>query len=71
MKYERLNGRVIDLDKVSNMVYLEDTYILKIVYKVFLFFTKTEFIRGVSQDDYERLYRIWDCHRKTVVPKVI
>lgn len=71
MKYERINGHTIDLDKVSNIEYLEETYILKIVYKVFLLFTKTHLIRGVSQEDYERIYRIWDSHRKTVIPKLI
>ena len=73
MKHERINGHTIDLDKVCNLEYDDDTFVLIITLKYYdcLPFTKREEIRGLIRSDYEKLFMKWDAHKKTVIPRLV
>lgn len=67
MKYERLNGVSLDLDKIHALDYDEETYIVTITKLILYCFKSKSIIQGVIKEDYVRLYRKWDNHKKMVV----
>jgi len=67
MKYATINNRIVDLDKVVDMQYEENVYIMTIIYRSFLCFTKKVFVPAVLESDYFALRRKWEHHQKEVL----
>jgi len=67
MKLVRLSGHIINLDKVLSMEYDGQNYTALVTYKYLYVLTKKQLIRGVLEADFERVYRKWDEHSKTIV----
>lgn len=57
----------INLDKIANLEYDDDTYVAVVTCRYLYCFRKKMFVRGVLKEDFNKLYRQWDTHRKTVV----
>jgi len=67
MKAARIGGCIINLDKVIDLEYDEDNYIVTVTYKHFYFFKKKQLIRGVLESEFDKVYTKWDEHIKTIV----
>lgn len=61
----------INLDKITNLEYDDDNYVVIVTYKYLYFFRKEMIIRGVLRKDFEKMYRQWNTHRTMVFPKII
>ena len=67
MKFARLGGHILNLDKVLNMEYDKTNYIATVTYKYLYVLRKKELITDVLEADFERVYRMWDEHSKTII----